>query len=180
MGEIAAGIAPEEMDGLSLLSHLQGKHDEDVIKRESFIISHQGIIREGDLYGFETNPCYLKGQYDFDMFWCQEEYDCRCQDSINNTFSCVRTLSQSQNDLYCQFDDDVNFVELYDLNTDPYQMYNLAPTLDEFSLQSYEDKLNKLLACSGKSCKMESNFAATLNSVNLAMIFLTFIVCIQI
>ena len=33
--------------------------------------------------------------------------DCVCEDSKNNTYTCVRTMSSEQNLVYCQFDDDV-------------------------------------------------------------------------
>lgn len=75
---------------------------------------------------------------------CLNDFGCKCQDAANNTYVCLRTLSPSgpnnlkknkvqekeeereEDSLYCQFDDSENFVELYDLRVDPYQLKNRA------------------------------------------------------
>lgn len=39
--------------------------------------------------------------------------DCVCEDSYNNTYACVRTVSQNANLQYCEFDD--NEVKRYNV-----------------------------------------------------------------
>ena len=50
---------------------------------------------------------------------------CPC-DAPNNTYKCLRTMNASENSIFCEFDDSVEMVEWYDLNNDPYELYNLA------------------------------------------------------
>ena len=59
------------------------------------------------------------------MSQCRLEWDCKCQDVANNTYYCVRKLDQRDNSIFCQFDDEEQFVEAYDLNEDPYQLTNI-------------------------------------------------------
>ena len=162
--DIAVGNTPEDMDGISLLPHLQNRPN-DAIKRESFIISHHGLSREGHT-SYESEPCYIEGRYPPELFWCYDHYNCRCQDGRNNTFNCIRTISMEQNDIFCQFEDDVNFVEYYDLNSDPFQLYNLAQNMDQSAIREHADKLQNLLNCSGENCQATSTSASTSNKKN--------------
>lgn len=52
--------------------------------------------------------------------------DCVCEDSRNNTYRCLRIINDFLNVLYCNFLDEEEFVEVYDLTNDPYQLVNLA------------------------------------------------------
>ena len=61
-----------------------------------------------------------------DMAECSYDWGCKCQDSRNNTYTCLRSVTQTEDSLFCQFSDDKNTEELYDLHTDPYQLHNLA------------------------------------------------------
>ena len=47
-------------------------------------------------------------------------------DGFNNTFKCVRTLTEGEDSQYCEFEDNEHFVEYYDHATDPWQLTNLA------------------------------------------------------
>ena len=62
----------------------------------------------------------------FDWQLCLGDYGCKCQDAANNTYTCLRTLASEEDSLYCQFDDSEDFVELYDMRRDPYQLDNKA------------------------------------------------------
>ena len=99
---------------------------EDVVgdTRETFVITYNGE--------YTTNgvPEECEGIVDVQMSQCLKEWDCKCQDVTNNTYFCVRKLSSQENSLYCQFDDVENFVEAYDLSTDPYQLLNLVKQND--------------------------------------------------
>ena len=70
-------------------------------------------------------PAACKGIVDVQMSQCRLEWDCKCQDVANNTYYCVRKLDQRDNSIFCQFDDEEQFVEAYDLNEDPYQLTNI-------------------------------------------------------
>merc|ERR1712150_258341 len=83
---------------------------------------------------------------------------CKCQDSKNNTYNCLRTLSDIENLLLCQFEDDVGYQELYNLQGDPHQLHNLYDSRSrsmgnqEFiniDFESKSDDLQKLITCSG-------------------------------
>ena len=61
-----------------------------------------------------------------------------------------RTILENENTQYCEFDDDVNFVELYDLDSDPYQLFNVAPQMTQEEREEYSERLDKLRGCKGK------------------------------
>lgn len=60
------------------------------------------------------------------MSFCMEDFGCKCQDSGNNTYVCLRQLSPRDSTKFCLFQDSVGFVEMYDLLADPHEMRNLA------------------------------------------------------
>ena len=41
-------------------------------------------------------------------------------------------------EIYCAFDDDEDFVEYYDLETDPWELHNTAPTLSREIRSAFE------------------------------------------
>lgn len=48
------------------------------------------------------------------LFSLQECFpDCVCEDSYNNTYACVRTVSQAANLQYCEFDDNEVKIKIY-------------------------------------------------------------------
>ncbi|XP_066495449.1 N-acetylglucosamine-6-sulfatase-like [Tiliqua scincoides] len=77
--------------------------------------------------------------------------DCVCEDAFNNTYACVRTLG-SLNLQYCEFADAEDFVEVYNMTSDPHQLLNVAKTVDPSLLEQMNQRLIKLQACSGASC----------------------------
>ncbi|XP_034977101.1 N-acetylglucosamine-6-sulfatase isoform X1 [Zootoca vivipara] len=78
--------------------------------------------------------------------------DCVCEDAFNNTYACVRTLSPI-NLQYCEFADAQNFVEVYNLTSDPHQLFNMVKTVDPSLLEQMNQRLIKLQACSGVTCR---------------------------
>merc|ERR1712046_545775 len=50
------------------------------------------------------------------------------------------------------FSDKADFVEYYDLDTDPWEMDNLAPKAPPAALQERHDALMKWYKCAGTSC----------------------------
>jgi N-acetylglucosamine-6-sulfatase len=84
---------------------------------------------------------------------CTADADCHCQDSWNNTYSCVRHLAADQNLLYCEFRDEVQFVEAYDLAGDLHQMTNLGFDMLPSVRAHYSLAVDHLAKCSGDSCR---------------------------
>ncbi|ELT91590.1 hypothetical protein CAPTEDRAFT_122951 [Capitella teleta] len=79
--------------------------------------------------------------------------DCVCEDSYNNTYSCVRSITDKGNSMYCEFSDSENFVELYDLSKDPHQLKNIAKSVDPKILVGMNKRLVELTICEGPTCK---------------------------
>ena len=93
-----AGLNPEDygMDGISLWNTLQSNEQDQEPNRQFFIEYHG----EGSL-GNDKGCPNTEG-----MAFCQVDWGCKCQDSLNNTYTCVRTLTTSDNSILCQFEDD--------------------------------------------------------------------------
>ncbi|XP_069038160.1 glucosamine (N-acetyl)-6-sulfatase (Sanfilippo disease IIID), b isoform X1 [Lepisosteus oculatus] len=79
--------------------------------------------------------------------------DCVCEDAFNNTYACVRTLSD-YNLQYCEFADSESFVEVYNLTSDPHQLENVVKKVDPTLLQTMNQRLIKLQSCLGESCRV--------------------------
>ena len=75
------------------------------------------------------------------MCFCEIKWGCKCQDSGNNTYSCARTLKEDENSLFCAFQDNEDFIELYDLDEDPYQLSNIVSTVSDQAVRSYMDTI---------------------------------------
>ncbi|XP_055374785.1 N-acetylglucosamine-6-sulfatase-like [Condylostylus longicornis] len=84
---------------------------------------------------------------------CNAAADCHCQDSWNNTYSCIRHFTYRTNRIYCEFKDDQNFVEIYDLQTDLYQIDNLGNKLLPSERALYSLALKNLTRCTGITCR---------------------------
>ena len=83
-------------------------------------------------------------------------FGCKCEDSFNNTYACVRTLTSTQNSLFCNFADDEESKEAYDLQVDPFQLHNQVYDEDRRISnfhwdwqQEHQQKLDLLLKCEG-------------------------------
>ncbi|KAK7098810.1 N-acetylglucosamine-6-sulfatase-like [Littorina saxatilis] len=78
--------------------------------------------------------------------------NCVCEDSWNNTFSCVRSDRPPHVYKYCIMKDNVNFVEAYELTGDRHEFENIATTGDPTLMASLKDDLMRLESCSGTLC----------------------------
>lgn len=143
---------PSYMDGLSLLRPT---------RREHFLVTYNG---EADpRCGLADCPIPSPGH-----MWYMP-------DSFNNTYHCIRTLRQQQgeNSIFCQFADTENFVEFYNLETNPHQLNNDFPSLLPDELKAYKKRLSVLLSCQGETCRSSSSSStggSNAGSINPAVI----------
>eukprot|EP00062_Callorhinchus_milii_P021310 gi/632977891/ref/XP_007905600.1/ PREDICTED: N-acetylglucosamine-6-sulfatase-like [Callorhinchus milii] len=130
------------MDGTSFLPLLNSSHSK-IRWRSDFLIEYTGEGSE------DKDPkCPNVGPGMSECF-----PDCVCEDSFNNTYACVRTLS-STNLQYCEFADNETFVEVYNLTSDPHQLKNIAKTVNPSLLVKMNQRLIKLESCSGYDCRI--------------------------
>jgi len=119
---------------------IQGRHD--------FLVEYFG---EGSEH---TSSPDCKGELKDDLMnlaECSSEFNCKCQDSRNNTFACLRTIGQ-EDSIFCQFEDDSLFQEMYSINQDPYQLTNIANLLKNETIQHYLKIMGMLKKCKGAEC----------------------------
>lgn len=145
--ELAGGKAPQTMDGQSILPLLKSdqksdSEEENVNWRTDFLIQHYG---EGS-YRIPGCPHLSAGVYN-----CWP--NCVCEDAWNNTYSCVRSLSSSEDMMYCEFNDKEAFVEVYDVKKDPHQLKNVFKDSSKKFLAAKHRRLVDLVTCSGASCR---------------------------
>ena len=75
-------------------------------------------------------------------------------DGFNNTFKCVRTLTEGEDSQYCEFEDNEHFVEYYDHATDPWQLTNLAGKVPQKPAPpALKARLQAFRTCKGKQCR---------------------------
>lgn len=131
--------AMKQMDGLSFWKFLKAipNHDQEslvndpFVQRTDLLISYHG---EGDpKCGLSECPAPLNG-----LWWMPDSY--------NNTYHCVRTLHEEEDSIYCVFYDDEDFVEYYDLQTNPHQLGNDYECLSDTQVAHYEQRLQELLS----------------------------------
>lgn len=154
--DIAGGSVPEYMDGKSILPELA----KPTGGGRSFLIEYHGEALGG--FSNQSSPCASRWSPGLACF--EEGFEqlapgpfaggplCSCQDALNNTYACIRTISTEENTLFCEFDDDEAFVEYYDLAEDVWQRTNLASSLSKWRLEELHTKLLKLKECEGFAC----------------------------
>ncbi|XP_053505758.1 N-acetylglucosamine-6-sulfatase [Ictalurus furcatus] len=131
-----------QMDGMSFLPVMIGKEN-STTWRTDFLVEY-----EGEGHNVSDPACPSLGPGVSECF-----PDCVCEDAYNNTYACVRTFSQTTNLQYCEFDDNEVFVEVYNLTADPFQLTNIAKSIDQEVLEKMNHRLMMLQSCSGQSCR---------------------------
>lgn len=126
------------MDGRSFLPLINDSREDLRCWRNDFLVSYHG---EGEA------PC--------EMFECPPPPPSQYHggDATNNTYHCVRRVIPERNAIYCRFIDDENFLEYYDLETDPWQMQNAADQLTKDEHFQWEMRLLQLRRCRGEGCR---------------------------
>ena len=108
--------------------------------RHNFLIEYSG---EGSA---RTNDQSCEGQLHGDLgnlSQCSKEFDCKCQDARNNTYTCLRSLGQ-EDSVFCQFEDSTNFIEMYNLAQDKLQIVNLAKEISKKTIDFYKVETTRL------------------------------------
>lgn len=109
------GVDPAyKMDGMSFLSFATS--EELTQPSRGFLIEYHGEQEQ------EHNTCYN----DPEVKECRRDASCKCFDARNNTYTCLRYLSEKIDDKYCIFQDLESFIEYYNIKEDPYEIINLG------------------------------------------------------
>ncbi|XP_044762725.1 N-acetylglucosamine-6-sulfatase-like isoform X2 [Coccinella septempunctata] len=140
--DLADITVPKDMDGVSLKKMLK-QYDNS---QRYILIEYWG---EGNIERIDRNCPWKDGN----LTECSQNSWCKCQDSRNNTYTCVLHLSESTHFKMCIFSDDLGFVEAYDLRSDPFELRNIAGDIDFEKRVFYRNILHKLTSCEGKSCR---------------------------
>jgi N-acetylglucosamine-6-sulfatase len=141
------------MDGKSLWPLMTGSGIQKASR--SFLIEYHGEGGNGNDAGCEPF-------IDENVAECALDWGCKCQDAKNNTYGCLRSITDDEDSLYCKFDDDKYTTELYDMNNDPFQLHNLIIDIVDDKVVDINDvkiaNLNHLQKCKGyQDCNAYSN-----------------------
>jgi arylsulfatase A-like enzyme len=117
--------------------------------------------------------CNNAGNYSEPPYFFGDDF-CLCQDSTNNTYSCIRVVAGvsaaaekatmldadgvrapaapgAQDFRYCEFTDAAREVEFFDFTTDPYELTNTAAALSAARRAALAARLAALRACHGSA-----------------------------
>ncbi|XP_063368638.1 N-acetylglucosamine-6-sulfatase-like [Cydia amplana] len=138
-----AGLdVPKSMDGRAI-----DVLDENPVKERTMLVEYFGQGQDGAV----DSKCPWKYDSEY-LDECRPLYDCKCQDSRNNTYACLRRIGKQVNDKYCEFRDTKDFIEIYDLDADPYEQSNLKNDTMGAFLAWYHHVLNAMVSCKGLDC----------------------------
>lgn len=137
----------EDFDGKPF-DHLLINSKEDKIESRQMLIEHWG---EGNKETFNSECPYRKSQR---LSGCTLDAACKCEDSWNNTYACVRHIEPDTNFIFCMFSDHESYHEAYDLDTDVYQMENVAYDLLPSVQAKHMIIIENLKTCKGSSCRV--------------------------
>lgn len=122
--------------------------DHSVIEERQMLIEYWG---EGNAETFNENCPYKKSQR---LAQCDPDAACKCEDSWNNTYACVRHMGPETNMIFCMFKDREHFQEAYDLNADFHQLDNIGFDLLPSIQAKYQIIVEDLQTCKGDSCRV--------------------------
>lgn len=97
-------------------------------------------------------PSDCPTDYDANVTLCLKDMACKCQDSVNNTFSCIRRLSPEFNNIFCIFEDNKNYVEAYNITIDQFQLENIGYSMKRNHRHRFRKSLKKMSVCKNEEC----------------------------
>ncbi|XP_018568120.1 N-acetylglucosamine-6-sulfatase-like [Anoplophora glabripennis] len=142
--DLAGTEIPDFMDGRSFKEALLS--DETKLPSRQIFFEYWG---EGESTTIDSS-CPWKD--DENLSFCIVDQWCKCQDSRNNTYTCVVTLSESDKFKYCSFRDNQHFREAYNLTLDPYELDNVYAEMDKGVVGEYDGLLENFQNCRGSGC----------------------------
>ncbi|KAH1017106.1 N-acetylglucosamine-6-sulfatase [Dendroctonus ponderosae] len=152
----AVDMAPTILDlaGIKPPHHMDGKSFKKQLLNKRNKIGFKYVFME---YWGEGNERTIEKvcpwSYDENVMECSSNQWCKCQDSRNNTYTCIMEFREELRFKFCRFDDSERFVEAYNLSLDPYELKNVYPQMNTKLIRFYNNILNKFRKCSGRSCK---------------------------
>ncbi|KAL3271448.1 hypothetical protein HHI36_021934 [Cryptolaemus montrouzieri] len=142
--DLANAPIPADIDGESFKTKLIEPTDFN----KFILIEYWG---EGNQDTIDTN-CFWKSD---NLSQCTIESWCKCQDSRNNSYICVLHLSKNIHFKFCQFFDEVDFGEAYNLKIDPYELRNIYKELRPTQINYYKVIIHELQQCKGENCNLK-------------------------
>jgi arylsulfatase A-like enzyme len=159
--DLAGVPIPAQFDGVSIRNALPGAQEQEgaAPPRLMTLIEYHGETADGGGGGpcartSNTNLfCNPDGNYSWPPYFYGEPL-CVCQDSANNTYNCLRIKNDTIDARYCEFNDSVHMVEYFDFTSDPYELNNLASTMDPAWKAALSARLAQAVECVGsKQCQ---------------------------
>ncbi|XP_034490207.1 N-acetylglucosamine-6-sulfatase-like isoform X2 [Drosophila innubila] len=152
-----------EWAGLSVPDYIDGRSFKDDLLRVNVNVQNMNNTLQPyhqrtlliEYWGEGNDDTYnplCPGQRSDHLAQCTLVAECHCQDSCNNTYTCVRDFRYNLDRIYCEFQDFENFVEAYDLARDPYQLHNIGFDLLSIERAMYGILLKNLTKCASKAC----------------------------
>ena len=89
-----------------------------------------------------------------------------------------RSFTSAGQSVFCQFEDDESFEEYYDLDADPWQLINLALTMEDDLLSEERNMLADLAKCKGQDCQ-KYNSGPVSGSHKFGLNFMIFSLCLN-
>jgi len=154
--DIAGGEIPDYVDGKSVLGELTDDKFSAAANR-TFLVEYHGeggksgpnVCKDQFVPGM---ACFIEATEPRAPYFDGHKPICSCQDSRNNTYSCARSLTPKEDILYCEFVDDLDFKEYYDVREDKWQRKNQFSQLDDSEKSRLQMSLERLKRCKGSSC----------------------------
>lgn len=136
----------EQFDGQPFDHFLTSSYKGGIEERK-MLIEYWG---EGGAETYNPDCPYRKSQR---LSGCSLEASCKCQDSWNNTYACVRHLGPEDNFIFCTFKDLESYQEAYDLETDCHQLHNIGFDILPSVQAQYQVMIENLKECRGATCR---------------------------
>lgn len=119
----------------------------NIVARQ-MLIEHFG---EGNTETFNSECPYRRSQR---LSGCTAEAACKCQDSWNNTYACVRHIEHDINFVFCIFDDRESYQEAYELDNDYDELENIGFDILPSVQAKYQIIIQNLRNCKGDQCRI--------------------------